>query len=149
MKIGRSLLVTLASLVIIPFAAQNYMAEEICTHNWNPYNPTYEYVSTAQHKESTTYYCPICGAEKTTETLENHAWEYSYAGNYKEISAAQHSYDKEYYCSLCYEYKTETVKEDHNWALTEQYYDSIKSISAKQHLSGLLCRQIPQCHRGP
>ena len=146
MKAGKSLFVFIASIVIIPFAAQNYIAEEVCDHQWERYDSSYEYVDETQHKIIETFYCSNCNEYKSTETLEDHAWKHEKSWNYNDLSETQHSYSESFSCSTCGGYKTETAKSAHKWVLSSKYHSDVKSISSGQH-SYTSCYYCDNCHR--
>ena len=130
MRAGKSLFVFIASIVIIPFAAQNYIAEEACDHQWELYDSSYDYVNETQHKRIEKFYCSNCGEYKTTETLEDHPWEFRY-DYYESVNATQHKRVARFYCSDCYEYKTTETLQNHAWKY--EYSWNYNDISATQH----------------
>lgn len=90
----RSLLVSLASIMIILFAAQNYAASEPCEpHSWvYRFSENYEVKSATEHSCDKNYYCSKCNKYITDKAVRE-----------------AHSFDKFGYCSLCDYYRADTI----------------------------------------
>ena len=131
MRTWKALFVFIASIVIIPFAAQNYIAEEVCDHQWERYLLYYEEVDITQHKKIERFRCSNCSEVKTTETLEDHQWN-PYDTSHTYVDETQHNKMEMFYCPNCHELKRSDTLEDHQWELYDTSYEYIDETQHKK-----------------